>query len=44
MGDATAAMGFELKEMTCWRSMDSLKEEIKALIYKERGGEKIKYG
>ena len=42
--DVAISMGFELKEMMCWRSMDILKEEIKDLICKESGGAKIKHG
>ena len=34
--DVTAAIGFGLKEMTCWRGNKNLMVEIKALICRER--------
>ena len=36
MADAVAAIGFGLKEMTCWRGTENLTAEIKALICRER--------
>ena len=36
VADAATAMGFEFRGMAYWICMDSLKEDIKALIHRER--------
>ncbi len=40
VADVVIAMGFELRKLTCWRNLESLKEELKALIDKEKEGSK----
>ena len=38
MVDAVAAMGFNVMTIMCWENSANLNEDIRSLIFKEKGG------
>ena len=38
VADSAAAMGFKLREVTCWESLDDINKNLRTLIVMEKGG------